>query len=83
LISEVYSDQGIAKTFDLWQHEASGNNRLFFYEHIIAIKIREIETRLSASLDGVPVLLSGMASSSIGMMELPYKKLPLLLMGLI
>lgn len=76
MISEVYSDWGIAKTFNLWQNEASGNERLSFYSNIIAVKIREIETRLSVSLDGVPVVLSGMASSSIGMMELPYKKLP-------
>lgn len=76
LISEVYSDQGVAKTFNLWQQSASDIDRLFFYKNIIAVKIREIEMRLSASLDGVPVILSGMASSSIGMMELPYKKLP-------
>ncbi len=76
LISEVYTEQGIAKTFKLWQREASDKDRLSFYKNIIAVKIREIEMRLSASLDGVPVLLSGMASSSIGMVELPYKKLP-------
>lgn len=29
-----------------------------------------------SSLRGVPVVLSGMASSSIGLMELPYKKIP-------
>ena len=81
LISEVYSDCGIAQTFNLWQHEASGNDRLGFYENIIAGKIKEIETGLSASLDGVPVLLSGMASSSIGMIELPYKKLPFVVDG--
>lgn len=30
----------------------------------------------ASSLEGLPLIISGMASSSIGMMELPYKELP-------
>jgi 2-dehydro-3-deoxygalactonokinase len=31
---------------------------------------------VKTSLDGVPVVISGMASSTVGMLELPYKPLP-------
>ena len=35
-----------------------------------------MEERLGYALDNTPIILSGMASSTIGMVDLPYKKIP-------
>lgn len=43
--------------------------------------INNIETRIDASLADVPIVVSGMASSTIGIQELPYKQLPFLASG--
>lgn len=77
-LAEEFSDNGIAKTFNLWketQHKTT-EERVLYYLKVIQHHILKMERSLSSSLDGVPLVLSGMASSSIGMMELPYGQLP-------
>jgi 2-dehydro-3-deoxygalactonokinase len=77
VLAEVESDQGISGTFDLWKQ--SGNKeekRLSFYQSILAEQIRKLEGQLNTSLLHTPILISGMASSNIGMIELPYKEAP-------
>src|ERR1700742_4807373 len=46
--------------------------RVAFYR----ANLEQAITQLAPDLDGLPVIISGMASSSIGMLELPYKNLP-------
>lgn len=81
-MAEETAPQGIAKTFANW--EACGKKkekRLSFYLSVIDNAIRAMEGKINASLVGVPLLISGMASSALGMMELPYKSLPFSLNG--
>ncbi|MEX1211647.1 MAG: 2-dehydro-3-deoxygalactonokinase [Balneolaceae bacterium] len=52
-------------------------NRTRFFRDKLATHLREFSETLSENTDGLTVLLSGMASSSIGMNELPYGDLPL------
>lgn len=77
VIAEEKSEEGIANTYQLWRMQ-TGNELLReeFYISIIRRYIDAMASRLQISLDGTPVILSGMASSSIGMVELPYKQLP-------
>jgi len=72
------SDQGIAATFSSLdeKQKADPEERRHFYLRVIQQHIQALEQEENISLDGVPLLLSGMASSSIGMAELPYKSLP-------
>lgn len=72
------SDKGIAATFNSLdeKQKADPEERRHFYLRIIQQHIQELEQEENISLDGVPLLLSGMASSSIGMAELPYNPLP-------
>lgn len=59
--------------------EKTGKNeedRLPFYLNIINVHIKTIEKKTSASLNDVPLIISGMASSTIGMIDLPYKDIP-------
>lgn len=78
ILSEIKTNQGIANTFSLWQQ--SGNQlpdqRLMFYLNLVRSQIQEIEKKHAISLHKVPVFFSGMASSSIGMMSLPYGPIP-------
>jgi 2-dehydro-3-deoxygalactonokinase len=82
------SAQGILTTHALWSGRAQGGgqsqgqplqgdrSRLSFYQSILGEAILDLGKELGLSLDGVPVVISGMASSSLGMLELPYKELP-------
>ncbi|HTS45418.1 MAG TPA: 2-dehydro-3-deoxygalactonokinase [Puia sp.] len=82
IIAEEKSDQGILRTFELWRETGSSNEtRAAFYCRIIESNIKKLEEKLRISSKGLPVILSGMASSNLGICELPYKKLPFLLDG--
>ncbi|HMQ59213.1 MAG TPA: 2-dehydro-3-deoxygalactonokinase [Flavilitoribacter sp.] len=69
--------QGIKSTFKAWQESGGpAADRQAFYTRIIKNGIAELEKLTGLDLTGVPVVVSGMASSSIGMIDLPYKALP-------
>src|ERR1043165_88110 len=75
IIADKESNLGIAVTFNRWQ-EQKERNKLSFYLDIVRQYIDQIEQSLQISLQNVPLIISGMASSSLGMMELDYKALP-------
>ena len=78
LIEEETSNEGIKNTFELWKETANpGDDRYPFYLEIIDFHIKNLEKWLNVSLDNVPIIVSGMASSSIGMMELAYSDIPI------
>lgn len=81
IISEVHSDDGILSVFQRWQKQSGRTNRADFYGKFLRGKIGEIQKVCSLNLQSVPVLVSGMASSSIGIRELPYATLPFPLEG--
>lgn len=74
--SGVISHAGIAETFNLWKSLGSGKGRLEFYQSKLKASITEISKQTDLVLDGLPVVISGMGSSSIGLLELPYASLP-------
>ncbi len=76
VLSEVHSNQGISNTYLAWKQSEAGNDRFLFFLDVIKSSIVVLEGKVNKSLSGVPVLLSGMASSTLGMITLPYKKLP-------
>jgi len=78
-IAGEYSDQGIADTFARWKTTES--TREAFYLDVLNHHILSLEKKVNLKLDAVPVIVSGMASSSIGLMELPYSELPFDLSG--
>jgi 2-dehydro-3-deoxygalactonokinase len=70
--------QGVAARFDEWRRSGlPAEARAGFYQAVLQAAIGE----LGIDVRGMPVVLSGMASSSIGMMELPYHPLPFLVSG--
>ncbi|HEX8277935.1 MAG TPA: 2-dehydro-3-deoxygalactonokinase [Segetibacter sp.] len=77
VIEEQSTRQGIGDTYQRWkQSSESGKERLPFYLDIISGHIKAIGERTGTSLDDLPLIISGMASSTIGMVDLPYKALP-------
>ncbi len=72
------SQQGILHTYQQWQTKNStdATERVAFYVDVIRDHITLLEHELATSLAGVPVVISGMASSSVGMQPLPYQHLP-------
>jgi len=82
VLAEETSGQGIAQTFDLWQQTGGpAEERTSFYLGVIRNHIRKLEEQTARSLNDVKVIVSGMASSSIGMIEVPYAAVPLPLDG--
>jgi len=76
VIAEIKNDLGILHTFQSWQQSGSSSDRMAFYTAMIQEQIQLWSNRLNISLKEVPIVASGMASSTIGLVELPYKEVP-------
>lgn len=76
ILAETKSAQGIAATYALWK-EQPVTDRVLFYTGVLLQQIKLLETQCGYLLDEITILISGMASATIGMMELPYKPIPL------
>ena len=85
VIATLSTQAGIAATHALWQDSGQPETeRLAFYRAVLEKAIGQLAASSQPSgepvskidLQRVPVIISGMASSSIGMLELPYKALP-------
>lgn len=75
VMDEVQSKDGIAPIFEAWKGRKDFN-RLDFYAQELKNKIQQISSDCTLELNHVPLLVSGMASSSIGIVEIPYAPLP-------
>ncbi|RCH56027.1 2-keto-3-deoxy-galactonokinase [Mucilaginibacter hurinus] len=80
VVAEVRTAQGVAATYKSWQQNGA-SDRQAFYTNVIQQQVKVLEKQLDTSLEGIPIALSGMASSSIGLIDLPYKPLPFKLDG--
>lgn len=78
IVEEVKNSKGIASVFNEWkaQTESDESQRYIFYLKHIKEQIELLAKSISKDLSGLPVLLSGMASSTIGIENLPYANLP-------
>lgn len=78
--AEFLSSTGVAATFREWK-EQSEINRFDFYSERLKSSISELARKSTVNTDNIPVIVSGMASSSIGMEEIPYAELPFRING--
>lgn len=77
VVATQKSDEGNAATFEKWQQSKQPpEQRQAFYQAILRKHAQQLEQQAGWPLAGVPVVMSGMASSTIGMLELAYKDLP-------
>jgi 2-dehydro-3-deoxygalactonokinase len=71
---ETKSDMGIAHTWQQWLNTGRPEpERIHFYTDKLGEAIGQLPVRIDVD---IPVILSGMASSSIGLAELPYQQFP-------
>ena len=75
-LGEIFADTGVADTFTAWQTAATPGTRETFFRAELHRQIDRLERQLSIDLTGVPLVISGMVSSSIGLTEVPYASLP-------
>lgn len=77
-VGEVRTQSGVARTFGDWKTDGKPNglSQEAFFRQRLKEHIDQLAGQVSGSLAGVPVVVSGMASSSIGMAEVPYAPLP-------
>ncbi len=75
-IAEIKSSIGIAGLFHKWETTGKGLTRGRFFRQELSEQLRVMAIKAGIRLTNVPVVISGMASSSIGMEEIPYATLP-------
>ncbi|WP_169977541.1 2-dehydro-3-deoxygalactonokinase [Tautonia rosea] len=80
-ITEADSDDGIGPTFRAWQEAGSPGDREGFYLRVLAPLVDRFRESSDVDLTSLTLVLSGMASATIGMRELPYAPAPLPLSG--
>jgi len=81
VLATIKTDQGNAVVYNDWISNHQQEDRLSFYSDILADGVQVLEQEYKQPLTNTTIVISGMASSSIGMMELPYKDLPFHLDG--
>jgi 2-dehydro-3-deoxygalactonokinase len=77
VLAEEKLADGIASTFNLWKEENKKEEyRSDFYLSVLQKRIKNLQQQIEIPLENIPVIISGMVSSTIGMIDLPYKRLP-------
>lgn len=77
ILLETTSDSGVAKI----AADCAREMRPDVYRSVLLTGIASLQSQTDCSLSRLPVMISGMASSSLGWCELPYAKLPFALSG--
>lgn len=76
VLGELNTDQGIASVYAAWR-EQTALDRQQWYKRQLLEQVEQLRVELGIkSLADLPLVVSGMASSSIGMIELPYAMIP-------
>jgi 2-dehydro-3-deoxygalactonokinase len=78
VIAETHAENGILSHYNSWQSRNDENpeHRFDYYLQYIQSQMGEIRHPLDIDIAKLPLVISGMAISSIGMMNLPYESLP-------
>jgi 2-dehydro-3-deoxygalactonokinase len=77
IVEEIKSDDGISTVHQDWIRSKEGEEtKIQFYKKRLANALKELKTKIEPD---APIILSGMASSSIGILEMPYRPLPFVL----
>jgi 2-dehydro-3-deoxygalactonokinase len=83
VVAETKSDQGVLATHALWEklEKAEATKKFDFYLAYIRNRMASLQCNDAIDVLSLPIVISGMASSSIGMKNLPYTTLPFNLNG--
>lgn len=83
IVGEINSNEGVVDTFTQWErsNETHEISREHFYANRLQRNIEKLSEKVTTDLTDTPIVISGMASSSIGIKEVPYASLPFSLDG--
>ena len=83
VLAEVESDQGVSSIASAWGEKGVKDEaaRTRFYTDVLREATSDLQSRAGQHLEGFPVVISGMASSTLGLINLPYQSLPVLVDG--
>jgi 2-dehydro-3-deoxygalactonokinase len=83
ILDEIISGEGMTSTFNRWKirFEQGPISREDYGLMVLHNQVQALGKKTTTPLNSIPVLISGMASSSIGIRELPYAGLPFSLDG--
>lgn len=76
-VAKMAADQGTKKIFNRWIDYNGTHGRINFYLSFLEKQITRLKRKSSVDFNDPPVVISGMASSSIGVKELSYSHLPI------
>lgn len=76
VVTAIEDDTGIKEMYNRWSVYSGSLSRIDFYQAFLKDKVKELEMKSPVAFNHPPILLSGMASSSIGLKELSYSPLP-------
>ena len=77
VIASITSSQGIAITHGNWQLQQD-ISRIDYFNNYILFQLQLLQEQSTVLLQNLTIVISGMISSALGMMELPYKRIPFL-----
>lgn len=76
IIEEIKSDDGISAVHQDWMRNKGNESKIQLYRKRLGNVLKELKTMIEPDS---PIIISGMASSSIGIIEMPYRPLPFVL----
>ncbi len=81
IVNEIISLNGVLSIHNRWTADSKKISIKEFYLQFLLVQIEFLLADKSNDYKNTPVLISGMASASIGIEELPYAKIPFALDG--
>jgi 2-dehydro-3-deoxygalactonokinase len=81
VVKEIDSPNGVLSIQNQWAADSKKITLKEFYLQFLLAQIKLLLADNSEDLKNIPLLISGMASSNIGIEELPYAKIPFALDG--
>ena len=78
ILEEVLSGDGISLVYQAWKSNTQPSNisRAKFYNQQLLQQIRKLNNHTHSDFNNIPLIISGMASSTLGLTYLPYAALP-------
>lgn len=77
VLADESNANGMKCMYAAWKETGKPESeRLLFYLDFLLTHINHLAGKAGHPLSGIPLILSGMGSSAMGMLELPYKLLP-------
>jgi len=77
VLKEIETSEGIASIHQSWKDQLPADDRYVYYLSVLKKYIDQWKEEEGSVPDDIPLVISGMASSSIGILELAYTPMPM------